>query len=802
MPSLLFSKKTKTTDNRKASNTMLSSLNIAEVGEGYIRRKDGKYVAQFAVTPINMQLLTSEEADNTVQAVREACNTVPGRMQILVSSERLNLEDYLTYLQAFADAALDPGQLERLESMIEYIKSRSIHSEKVLKFYLMVESQFDKQDHAIRELMTTEKMLKDVLSSQSIFLTRLNEAQSLALLYQKLNPTTALLEAPQRGMTLLDILPSVIDTRSSPNYYMVDDTYFKSLTISSFPTHQYQASWLTPIFELPIDLDVSIALVPTDKEKVLDSINKSLRAIRLTSEDAKKKDPRQHKQLQREEEDADHLLDLMGNDNESLFEATIVLTIRSASLEDLHHHERTLRTRVAGRKMRTRPLKYWALQPLLYTLPICYQGELEKHVKYNMPAETIGSMQPFNSSVLAGDDGIVYGINEQSHDLIIVDNKTRTKYPHRVVLGTTGARKSTWMFGDIHRVLDQNTGGQRTVIDFDVERERGKIRGNHVIFGLNRKTCINPFHIRSTVIDTDNDHSEDSNRPGEYLRVKCDRTLPFFRWIYPALNEVDTAAILQAEIDVYRNHGLTFESETLPPEGPHQYPTLSEFVEVLKTKLNNDAFLTALSAFHSDGIYARMFDGQTNWGFVDEYGVPYPYTRFDIHEFSENKQVQAAIMDPLLNDTWEFIKTDRKMENYLYVDEAHVLSDPENPHTLQFLFTMSKRGRKYGVYLTTATQNTNDFLRTKPGASVAPGQAILSNSQIKLLLNMDEKEIRQISEFVPLSEKEQKILYKAEPGHGILLVGPQHAQMEIFLTPAEMKLFNPDLYRQIYLVEA
>lgn len=798
MPLLNLKKKTKSHD--AVPSGLADIVPISDVGPDYLIRKDGRYCAIFAVSPVNMSLISSEDAHRVVQSIREACNSAPSRLQITVSSERLNLDDYITYLQRFIDQAKDPGQLEHLESMINFIQNRSVRSEKILKFYLTIESQFQKESAAISELATSENLIRDALKPEGVFINRLAKHEILGLLYQKLNPKTSALEPAHRELKLADIYPSEINTKN-PSYAVMDETYFRSYTISSFPTKQNSASWLSPIFEMPLDMDVTLTLTPTDKEEVLKDLNKTIRTIRIKKSEVETKDPLHFKSLDRQEQDADHIMEQLSNENESLFQVTILITLREHNLEELRLAERSLRTRISSRKMQSRFLNNWAFQPLWYSLPICYQGELEKKIRYNMPAETIGSMQPFNSSTLAGNDGIVLGINEQSHDLIVISNELRKQNPHTTYLATTRAGKSFALSGDVSRKLAQS----EICIDVDPERERGHIPGNHIIFGLNHDTCINVFHIRSTVCDSDNERAQESTKPGDYLRLKCDRNLNFFRWIYPQLDTVQAAAIQKAQIEAYKQYGLDFSSEHLP----ESFPTLGEFYGILeRMKIQGlESFVVALSPYVGEGTYAKMFDGQTSWSFTEkqpiqtEEGlrtieVPHPYTRLDIHELPAT--AQAPLMDLLLNDMWEFVKLNRSVVKNLYVDEAWIVADPENPHTLNFLYQMAKRGGKYGVRLTTATQNVNDFLKTKPGSTVAPGQAIISLSGIKLLMKMDEKEISQISEFVPLSDKERKVLRSAEQGHGIIIVGTQHAQIHTFMTEAEWKQYDPERYQTIF----
>lgn len=789
--------------SKKKSETQKLAIPIKAIENEFLLRTDGHYCAVFSASPVNMALLQEDEAEAVVTTLRTALNTVPDRIQLFVSSERLNLDDYIDYLKPFADDADDSEQYEQIDAMIEEIQTRSVRNQKVLRFYIAVQSQFTKEDAALAEFADLEQTLGDILSGSGLSLNRLNRQALYSLLYNKLCPEASMFEPATRDMQLQDLYPSVIDTKTSPRYYIVDGIFMKSFTITSYPTSQEQAAWMTTIFTLPIDVDVSITLAQTDKDKVLKHMNKSIRNIR-EMKGKSNRDALASIRLEQEEKDALYNLQQMASENESLFATAIVLTIRAHTLDELNNHEKTLRTRVSGLQMRSRPLLRMDKDPLWYSLPICYKGILENYVRYDMPAETVASIQPFNSSTLAGNTGIVTGENARSHDLIILDNETRANNPHTVYLARTRAGKSFALFADILRKKAQG----EICIDIDPERERQNIPGNHIVFSLSNDTCLNVFHIRSTIVDTEKGHGNESTKPGEYLRLKIERNMTFFRYIYPDMNNLEYAALEQAQRHVYAQHNLDFDSETLPDI----FPTLSEFCEALTPLSNTANFLDAIAPFVGDGNYARMFDGQTNFSFtetkviqhpggeVETRGVPAMYTRLDIHELEEGP-AQAPLMDLLLKDIWEFVKMDRNVVKNFDVDEAWILANPKFSHGLKFLHDISKRGGKYGVRLTTATQNVADFLRTAQGDSISYGEMIIANSGVKILMQMENKDIERIMEFLPLSARERKLLRptgRPGRGRGILIVGDQRAEMQTFMTPAEWRLYDPHQYAKLY----
>lgn len=800
MLSLRSKQKTKTETTK---NPIAETFPIKDVGPDYFQRKDGKYCATAAITPINMDLLPKKSVRKVVDALQEAINLAPDRIQISISSERLNLDTYLEELAGHARKAKADYQLELLESMQNEIRHKSQGNEKVLQFYITVQSQFTKEAPALAELIQILQQTQNSLKKHGIEMERLGRRQLMAFWYQKLNQSRSLREPFHSDFELKHIYPTLIDTKTYSNagYYIVDEHFYKSFTIEGFPTTQEKASWLTEVFQLPINLDVTFTIEGTDKQAFIQETNRSLRDIHAAKLESQR-DAWRMRQLTSKEKDGTYILDLLDQQNEGMFNVTIVITIWEHSIEQLKNSEQSLGSKLNGKRLVSRPLLRYAFQPLWYTLPICYKGMLEKKVFYPMPARTIASIQPFNSSVITASDGIVLGMNLMNHDLVIFGNKERKRFPHTVLLGDTGAGKSFTLNGIIKRRLAQ----RETVIDIDPERERGYIPGNHVLFGLNHKFRANVFHIRSTIDDRIDNERETGELPvGAYLRYKMDQNMSFFRWIYPQMTSVDKAAILQAQASAYAKHGLTFESTKLPDD-PEAFPTMSDFTEALKERGSKvEDLIDSLYPYHGQGLYANIFDGPTNFDFYGtettpggtRQSIPHLYTRLDIHEFPED--VRPMLMDLLIRDIWEFGKKDREHVMNVDCDEAWIMADPKQPLTLKFLVEMHKRGRKYGIHMITATQNVADFLRTAEGESEPIGQGILSLAKVKILMAMDGNDIEKLSKFVKLSEQEVETLGNTtKQGEGIIILGNQHAQFQSFMTEAEMRLYNPKRYEELY----
>jgi type IV secretory pathway VirB4 component len=76
----------------------------------------------------------------------------------------------------------------------------------------------------------------------------------------------------------------------------------------------------------------------------------------------------------------------------------------------------------------------------------------------------------------------------------------------------------------------------------------------------------------------------------------------------------------------------------------------------------------------------------------------------------------------------------------------------QNEISANFLFGLTKRARKYGLGITTISQDIEDFIRSKYG------KPIVSNSSLQILLKQSTTSIKSLNQLLGLSEAEQQRL--------------------------------------------
>ncbi len=104
----------------------------------------------------------------------------------------------------------------------------------------------------------------------------------------------------------------------------------------------------------------------------------------------------------------------------------------------------------------------------------------------------------------------------------------------------------------------------------------------------------------------------------------------------------------------------------------------------------------------------------------------------------------------------------------------------------KFIFALVKRCRKYFLGVTTITQDVNDFL-------LSPyGQAIVTNSQMQILMKQSPASVDLIQKTFNLTDGEKYLLLESGVGEGIFFAGKNHAAIKVVASYTEDQIITTD----------
>ncbi len=198
---------------KPATKATQKYLDISEIREGVVVLKDGSLRAVLLVSSINFELKSEIERNSIIYAYQAFLNSLEFPIQIVISSRRLEIDDYLRRLEE--RKAVETSELIKLQitDYIEFIK-RLITIANIMekRFYVVVpyypapvkptgfleklfpspsQKQTTSFEENKRKLLERAEMVASGLRSIGLRAVQLNTQELIELFYNFYNPETA-----------------------------------------------------------------------------------------------------------------------------------------------------------------------------------------------------------------------------------------------------------------------------------------------------------------------------------------------------------------------------------------------------------------------------------------------------------------------------------------------------------------------------------------------------------------------------------------------------------------------------------
>ncbi len=173
------------------------------------------------------------------------------------------------------------------------------------------------------------------------------------------------------------------------------------------------------------------------------------------------------------------------------------------------------------------------------------------------------------------------------------------------------------------------------------------------------------------------------------------------------------------------------------------------------------------------GAYSEFFNEYSNVSTDNNLTV------FGIRDLQDELRPMAMFV--IMRFIWKII-TGQKKRRVLVVDEAWWMM--QNEDGASFLFGLVKRSRKYGLGVTTITQDVGDFMKSQYG------QPIITNSALRFLLKQSSAVIDMVQDTFNLTDEEKYILLEGEVGEGIFFAGKKHVAIKILASYTEDQIIT------------
>jgi len=364
---------------------------------------------------------------------------------------------------------------------------------------------------------------------------------------------------------------------------------------------------------------------------------------------------------------------------------------------------------------------------------------------------------PFISNDLIQETWILYWINLHSSSLVIFDRfKNNLPNSNSIILATSGAGKSFTTKLEILRYLLLWT----EVIVIDPENEYkalvDKVWWTYVNVSVSSHQYINPFDLPPKLEDIE-------YWEWDLLRWKIMELIWLISVLIWWLSPEEEAILDKAIQQTYALKEIDFTSDPewkTPPKMEDLLAVLegTEWWQMLAIKLSKYVTWT----------FGNLFNNYTNID-LDSW-----LTVFSIRDLEEALKTPA--MYNILNYIWTRVRA-KKKKRLLVVDEAWIMMKHEM--AANFLFWLIKRARKYKLWVTTITQDVEDFLNSPYG------KPIVSNAAMQILLKQSTASIKSLDKVFNLSEAEKNFLVSANVWEWLIFAWPQHVAVKILASPYE-----------------
>ncbi len=547
--------------------------------------------------------------------------------------------------------------------------------------------------------------------------------------------------------------------KSFPNKLIINNTYVKTFFVYSYPSF-LEWNWLSPIINWDVKFDMSMFIYPIESAFVQKFLKKRLTQLHsersMMAEKWLLNDPAIEAQIQ----DVEELRYKLTRWEEKYFHFWLYFTVYAESEEKLNKVWKDIETMLAWRNVLQKQSYLRAEQAFISTWPFCKD---ELWVYRNMSTWWLSTAFPFTSSTLTHNDWILYWVNTHNTSLIIFD-RFKTENANMTVFAKSGWGKSFAVKLEILRSLMIWTD----VIVIDPENEYkaliNQVWWSYLDVSLNSSQRINPFDLPLWMKDKD-------EKPGDLLRNAVIDLIWLMSLMLWKLTAEEESIIEKWLITTYSLKWITMEDDSILWK---DIPVMKDLQDVLET-MDWASSLVVRMEKYTTGIFSWIFSNKTNIDLSEWLQV------FSVRDLSD--MMRPIAMYVVLNHIWNKVRSSNK-KRMLVIDEAWNIMQHDD--SAKFLFGLVKRARKYNLWITTITQDIEDFIASKYW------KPIMTNSSIQLLLKQSSASIDALQNVYKLTEQEKYILLNASVWQWLFFAWTEHVWIQVIASYYESQVITTD----------
>ena len=550
-------------------------------------------------------------------------------------------------------------------------------------------------------------------------------------------------ETMKKGHNFKDfICPDTVEFEK--DYFKIGNRYGRVLFLKEYASY-IKDSMVTELTDLSKNMMLSIDIIPIPMDEAVKEAENRRLGVETNITNWQRKQNSNNNfsaiipyDMEQERNETKEFLDDLINRDQRMFLAVITMVITDNTKEKLETDTDTIRQIARKNLCQLGILRFQQLDGLNTVLPF---GVRKIDALRTLTTESLAVFMPFKVQEIRHENGIFYGQNVISKNMIIADRKQLLN-GNSFILGVSGSGKS--FAGKQEIVSFKLREPNADIIIIDPEREYSKLvkaLGGEVI----KISATSKNHINA--MDMNSEYGDGANPvilKSEFILSLCEQLIGSGN-----LGPKQKSIIDRCTANVYRvfqqgnYHGIP--------------PTLQDFREELLKQDEPEAKEIALAIeLFTDGSL-NTFAMNTN---VDTTNNLICYDILDL-----GKQLLPIGMLVVLDSILNRITSNRAKgkHTYIFIDEIYLLFQYE--YSANFLFTLWKRVRKYGAYATGITQNVEDLLQSHTA------RTMLGNSEFIIMLNQAYSDRLELAKLLNISDTQLSYITNVGAGEGLIKVG-------------------------------
>lgn len=710
---------------------------------------NNKYSKSYKFIDINYAVASREDKESMFLDYSELLNSLDSgaTAKITINNRRINKIDFeKTILLNMKNDDLDKYRKEYNQMLIEQAKNANeIIQEKIITISVYKRSIEEARNYFTRAGADLMNHFNN-LGSKCIELDTKERLRILHDFYRTGEETSfnfELSKTMRKGHNFKDyICPDSVEFEN--DYLKMGERYARVLFLKEYASY-IKDSMVTELTELNKNMMLSIDIIPIPMDEAVKEAENRRLGIETNITNWQRKQnannnfsaiiPYDMEQMRNESKE---FLDDLTTRDQRMFLSVLTMVITANSKKELDNDTETVMQTARKSLCQLGILKFQQLDGLNTVLPI---GIRKIDALRTLTTESLAVFMPFKVQEIRHENGIFYGQNVISKNMIIADRKQLLN-GNSFILGVSGSGKSFTAKHEITGIKLKDPKADIIIIDPEREYSRlVKSYGGEVI----KISATSKNHINA--MDMNADYGDGANPvilKSEFILSLCEQLIGSSN-----LGAKQKSIIDRCTANVYRIY----------QQGNYQgvAPTLQDFREELLKQDEPEAKEIALAIELFTNGSLNTFAINTN---VDTSNSLICYDILDL-----GKQLQPigmlVVLDSILNRITS--NRDKGRNTYIFIDEIYLLFQYE--YSANFLFTLWKRVRKYGAFCTGITQNVEDLLQSHTA------RTMLANSEFIIMLNQASTDRLELAKLLNISDTEVSYITNVGAGEGLAKIG-------------------------------